>query len=261
MPHRFRFAELAPHPLIEPWVARIWEFRVHEGAPEVHHVPPDGCTSLLLGVAPGLPTTALISGPWLKPLAVPVSPGARFIGVRFRCGAGGVALGLDPATLVNQTRPARPILGPAVDVLTAMVVASTTLEGASDAFVRFLEVRSARRALPSALVLRAVEWIEAGHGTQTMVEVARHVGVAPQTLTRHFRAATGITPKQYSRIIRLRASALDMMRRSGTLSRIAAERGYADQSHLTLDAVTLFGLTPAVLREVIWQTEHDLAGD
>lgn len=260
MPHHSRFAELAPHPLLEPWVARVWEFVVHEGAPEVHHVPPDGCTMLLLSMIPGAPTTALVSGPWLKPLAVPVTPGARFIGVRFRCGAGGVALGLDPATLVNQTRPARPLLGPGVDALEAAVVAGTPLDQVSHAFVRFLESRAAFRALPSALVLRAAEWIEAENGTRTMVEAARHVSVVPQTLTRHFKAATGITPKQFSRIIRLRASALDMMRRSGTLSRIAAERGYADQSHLTLDAVTLIGLTPAVLRKIIWQTEHDLAG-
>lgn len=261
MPHPFRFAELAPHPMIAPWVARVWEFTVHEGAPELHHVPPDGCTSMLVGLFPGAPPTVLVTGPWLVPLPVPVRPGARFVGLRFRCGAGGAALGLDPATLVNRTQPARPLLGPQVDVLMAEVMDSATLEAVSHAFVRFLEALSGRRTQPSDLVLRAVDSIETGAGSRTMVEVARHVRVAPQTLTRHFKAATGITPKQFSRIIRLRTSALDMMRRSGTLSRIAAERGYADQSHLTLDAVTLIGLTPAVLRDIIWQTEHDLAGD
>lgn len=260
-PLPFRFSEQLPYVTVAPWVARLWEFTVQAGAPPVHHVPPDGCTSLLVVCPPGAPPSAVLSGPWLTPLAIPVAEGARFVGLRFRCGAAGAMLDTDPADLLNRTVPAEPVLGAAVRTLAQQVAAAATLAEAAPHFTRLLVELRERTPLPDAVVDRAVAAIEAASGAITMAEVAARSGVSPATLRRRFREAAGISAKQFARIIRLRASAIDMMRQSGTLSRIAAERGYTDQSHLTLDAVMLFGLTPAVLRDIIWQTDHELADD
>jgi AraC-like DNA-binding protein len=260
MPHPFRFAEQLPHATVAPWVARIWEFTVQDGAPPVHYVPPDGCTSLLVACSPYAPPRAMLSGPWLTPLPVPVTPGARFVGLRFRCGGAGRVLGIDPATLVNRTELAEPLLGPAVAALSDAIAAAQTLTEAATHLTRFLVGLRAHTPMPDEMVSRAVTAMETTRGKITMAEVARSAGVSAPTLRRRFREAAGITPKQFARIVRLRAAALAMLGSTGTLSRIAAQYGYADQSHLTNDAVTLIGLTPAMLREIVWQTDHDLAG-
>jgi AraC-like DNA-binding protein len=168
-------------------------------------------------------------------------------------------LGIDPATLVNRTELAEPLLGPAVSALSEQVAATHTLDEAATHLTRFLNGLRESTPMPDGVVDRAVTAMEEMNGAVTMLEVARQAGVSLPTLRRRFRDAAGITPKQFARIVRLRAAALGMLSDTGTLSRIAAQYGYADQSHLTLDAVTLIGLTPAMLREIVWQTDHDLA--
>ncbi len=102
----FRYAERQPDPTLTPWIAAYWEFCALLGAASVHHVPPDGCTSLLVPTSGPHAGMMLFSGPWLEPLAVPVSPGSRFVGVRLRPGAAGIVLDMSVATLCNASMPA-----------------------------------------------------------------------------------------------------------------------------------------------------------
>jgi AraC-like DNA-binding protein len=64
--------------------------------------------------------------------------------------------------------------------------------------------------------------------------VARDFAVSPRTLQRLFARHVGATPKQVLQRFR-RRRAVDRLSEPGrpSLARIAAEPGYADQSHLT----------------------------
>ena len=70
------------------------------------------------------------------------------------------------------------------------------------------------------------------------------MGLAPQSISRGFRLAYGISPKRY----RLELRALQALRRlpgwRGTLAALAAETGFADQAHFTRAIVALTGQTP-----------------
>ena len=70
------------------------------------------------------------------------------------------------------------------------------------------------------------------------------MGLAPQSISRGFRLAYGISPKRY----RLELRALQALRRlpgwRGTLAALAAEMGFADQAHFTRAIVALTGQTP-----------------
>lgn len=257
----FRYGERLPHPSLAPWIACYWEFTARDGAPPVHHVPPDGCTSLLIPVGGPFAGTLFYTGPWLEPLAVPVIPGVRFVGIRLRPGATEALLHLPVASLFNASRPAELHGGARGRELQAAlspgVLASDSLDGASLAFDRFWLEEVSRLPQPDPVVSRAIDALVASHGEQTIAGVAELVGYSERTVLRRFRAATALTPKQFARIRRLLAAAWHAVDGEERWGRIAAQAGYADQPHLHHDVKALTGLRPEELGERIALTEHD----
>lgn len=79
-------------------------------------------------------------------------------------------------------------------------------------------------------------------------EWAADIGLAPQSISRGFRQAYGVSPKRYRVEQRtLRAIRhLDTWR--GTLAALANESGFADQAHFTRAVVALTGIAPHRLR-------------
>jgi AraC-like DNA-binding protein len=67
--------------------------------------------------------------------------------------------------------------------------------------------------------------------------------ISPRSMQRHFLAALGMTPKQFSQIKRA-CTAVDLLRDGMAASRVALEAGYSDQAHLTRSLKTIMGQTP-----------------
>lgn len=252
---QFRYAERTPPPELRSWIANYWAFEVLEGGGGSHVVPPDGCTSLVFGIRPG--GTLLASGPWLEPLVVPVAAGERYAGFRIRPGAARELIGADPGELVNRAQPAVRWLGAGAAELERL------LGGAADigSIAARLDAAFLRRlpelAVPDSVVGRAARLIDEQAGEVAIASIAAELGISPRTLLRRFRAAAGLTPKQYARIQRLRATAERLLDGPTTWSRLAARGGYADQPHLTREVVTLVGVTPGEFARRVRATVHD----
>src|SRR3954470_16806723 len=86
-----------------PHVACVW-FRDPEPAPHVHRVVPDACADVVWVQGERLS----IAGPATGPVLTEVPAGASAMGVRFRVGAAGSALGV-PAG--GALRPPRALAG------------------------------------------------------------------------------------------------------------------------------------------------------
>lgn len=261
MPAAFRYAERLPHPSMAPWIACYWEFTAHDGAPPIHHVPPDGCTSLLVPRTGPFAGTLFYTGPWLEPLAVPVSPGARFVGIRLRPGATAALLDVPVASIFNASRPALAHGGARGAQLQAalrpLVMGSADLDEASQGFDQFWLDERARLTIPDPVVSAAIDLLVASDGERTIANVAEVLGYSERTVLRRFRSATALTPKQFARIRRLLGAAWHAVDGEERWGRIAALAGYADQPHLHHDVKALTGLRPEELGERIAQTEHD----
>ncbi len=253
----FLYAERLPAPALAMWFSTYWEFSVRDGAPPMHHVPPDGCTSLTFILGGPERGAVLLSGPWLEPLAVPVWAGSRFVGVRLRAGGVRGALGVDPDTLRNRSVPADTLVGPLVARLRTRLLASVDLDDASATFDELFGAEVEGMQPTDPLVDRAVDALVTSHGELAIAALARDLATSERTLLRRFKAATGLTPKQFARIRRLLAAAWQVVDGRGTWSEIAAGAGYADQPHLHHDVVGLTGLRPEVFGSRIRSTEHD----
>ena len=77
-----------------------------------------------------------------------------------------------------------------------------------------------------------------------LAEWARGLGVRPQSLSRGFRQAYGVSPKRYRLEQRARAALRRLPGWRGTLAGLAAETGFADQAHLARTIAAITGAPP-----------------
>jgi AraC-like DNA-binding protein len=189
-------------------------------------VLPDACVDIVC-VAEKL----VVAGPATGPALVDLPAGAGSMGVRFRIGAAGAALGVPAGELLDTTVPLDDLWGADGARIAEQVAASATPLRELAAAVR------ERLARPPDRLVRA-----AATGT-----ARRQLGIGDRQLRRRFADAIGYGPKTLERILRFQRFLL--LARSGPadLARLAFEAGYADQAHLTRECTRLAGLPPAAL--------------
>jgi AraC-like DNA-binding protein len=103
-------------------------------------------------------------------------------------------------------------------------------------------------------VREAWRLIRRGRGSTSVAAVASHVGWSTRHLEQRFRGEFGITPKSAVRLTRFERSVGAVRDARRRLADVAAECGYADQSHLAREWRDLAGLPPSR-----WRVEDDLA--
>lgn len=97
-----------------------------------------------------------------------------------------------------------------------------------------------------------------GRGQVRIDDLAGEVGWSRKRLWSRFRAQTGATPKRAARLVRF-DSAARRLAAGQDIAGVAAECGYADQSHLHRDAAAFAGLTPAAVATAPWLSIDGIA--
>ncbi len=233
------YREVAPPPTLADVLACGWHG--HTGWARPLRVLPDGCADL---VWDGDALTVVVTVGAPVRLWVPAS--ASRVGVRLRCGAAAAVLGTSMPELPAVTKLSE-LWG--ADGRRAEEVLATTAD--PEAQRRILEGLVARRcASPDRRVLAAVHAL--GAATRTS-DVADAVGVSERALRRHLVHAVGAGPKQLHRVRRFQRflRLLEPLAAGrASLAGVAAELGYADQSHLGRECRRLSGSSPAALVRV-----------
>ena len=83
-------------------------------------------------------------------------------------------------------------------------------------------------------------------GTRRIREIARQVGWSHQHLITRFKQQVGVAPRLAARLLRL-SRVWRLIDSGHSWARIAAESGYADQSHLVREFRQFTGTTPNAL--------------
>jgi AraC-like DNA-binding protein len=241
--HGQSYIERAPAPELSGVVASVWVQRVEPDAPPyTHRTVPNGSMELLCRVG----GDAVVIGPRTAPAVDVLEPGATVIGVRFRPGVT-VAPGRE---LVDLAVAAEDVWGRSAAELGERIADTARLPEA----LALLEADVARRLdaapEPDPLVEEAVRRLMPWHAPDVgSLHDALHI--SERQLRRRCLAAIGLGPKALHRILRFQGflalvqSALAQGRRPDGLARLAADAGYADQSHLTRESVRLMGISPA----------------
>jgi AraC-like DNA-binding protein len=113
---------------------------------------------------------------------------------------------------------------------------------ALDAFFLSRQQRSADEAVVHALLAH----VDDTAGRVTVAALGRYAGRSVRTIDRLFRRHIGVAPKTYAQIARFQRCLSRLTREPGvTLSQVAVEGGYYDQSHLVRDYRRFAGTAPA----------------
>jgi len=239
------YVEHAPPPALREHVACLWA----ADAPGGGTVLPDGCVDVVWTgdelVVAGADTRAAGGGS-------AAAPGPVRLGVRFRVGAAGAALRL-PAHELTDLRVPLDDLWPGGGEVAERV--ATALDGDSDgdrAVAAALAELSAalearlRDAAPVDPLVRAAAVVLTDPRAR-VAGVAHDAGVSQRHLLRRFRASIGYGPKTLACVLRLQRFLAAVRAGGSDPAWLAADTGYADQSHLARDCAALAGATPGAL--------------
>jgi AraC family transcriptional regulator len=128
---------------------------------------------------------------------------------------------------------------------------------AAEGFALEILAATAREAAIDRRVGRAPRWLNAAEeflrarveAPVGLSEVAEAVGVSAAHLARVFRARYGTSVGEYGRRLRLDWAVAEIARGEAPIAEIAAQAGFADQSHFTRLFRQHVGMTPARFRE------------
>jgi AraC-like DNA-binding protein len=227
------YRELAPPPALASHVACLW-WRADAPA----RVLPDGCADIVWTGA-----ELIVAGPATRAVLPRVPASEPKVGVRFRVGAAGAALGLPAGELLDRS----PTLGEVWtggDELTERVAEASGVRERLGLLVDAVAARVADVAAVDPLVRTAV--LELSRPRTRVAALSERLAISERQLRRRFEGAVGYSPRTLARVLRLQRF-LALADGDEDLARVAAEAGYADQPHLTRDCAELAGLPAAAL--------------
>lgn len=241
------YVERLPSQPLAPFIECIWTRLDQDPAPQGHRVLPDGCIDILLQgtIASGL--SARVVGTMTRPLIVPSGGPSYSLGVRFKPGAMTALFDMDAGELTDRQEGLLELDQSFASELEHRVNDQRSLDAqcacVQDALLQRLAQRTSR---VDPYVRAVVARIQERRGDVRIEELSQYAGVTRQHLSRLFLRHVGLPTKAFARMVRFRA-ALQQARERPDQSWVglAAEFGYADQSHLIAEFSALGGQSPS----------------
>jgi AraC-like DNA-binding protein len=240
------YRERQPASALAGHLASVWIQSVPAAAPPyTHRTIPHG--SVEIAVELGSPPQVV--GPQTGPIVETLGSGSTVVGVRFRAGVAASLLGLPASELVDRSIGWEEVSGAAAAKLGETIAAAASPEQAAAILERAVWKLLADADAPDPVVRAAVERLQPW-GTTDIGALTSALYISERQLRRRSLAAIGLAPKVVQRMLRFQGFvALAQAREpeSTDLAALAADTGFADQSHLTRESLRLSGLTPRAL--------------
>jgi len=208
-------------------------------------IVPDGTTSISVLLQNSEPPRWFLRGPLVRPEERRFTSPALLIGVRLRPGVAYIISGIPAHAIVG--RHIRVTDTRAFHELVSGEASLHTTADCIDALQRFL-IHRLDGANVHDVVATAIREIEREHGCLPVADIAARSGVSPRHLNRLMQVWVGCGPKRFASVIRFQETLTRMEHLpSRSVAVLAAETGYFDQAHLSLDLARLAGATPGNL--------------
>ena len=187
----------------------------------------------------------ILSGPITTQKSFPWVKGARYFGVRFKAGVGNLFHEASLQELVDGSADILKFAGDDLSELAEQLACQCNWDDQFHLLAHsFLNLNFSPQRNHN--VEHAKDLVHQANGNLRIQALASQIGVSKRHLERLFLAFTGLSPKQYSRIVRLNhfISAVSNAQNQ-SMAKIALDCGYADQSHLIQEFQSMMGQTPS----------------
>jgi AraC-like DNA-binding protein len=255
------YREMAPKPEFGHLVLSFWEFITagENFAPVQHEIFPDGCVSLLYYRNENFNLKRFIlSGLYLESIVAPIFPTDIYWAMRISPAACAGLTRADPTGFVGKRMleiEKFPHLSD--DELLEKLNGCRNFDEAVAVFENQLKKIDLGEKPFDEKVEHAVKIIEQKSNEIKISELADQLNLSVRQLERRFKNSSGLTPKQYLRARRIRATAVDLIEnQNAKWANRALEMGFSDQSHLTREFVSLTKRSPNSFAEKVKQIKH-----
>ena len=195
-----------------------------------------------------------------QPLQVKSSGRHTMFGIRFRTHSGGLFLDDEPGKFNNMVADAADILGQPVRLLHVQLLEAN--EQTRIALVeKFLLQRLAanqKRSYQADRVAGILSTIYGVPDENNINEIASTHNMTGRNLNKLLNRYTGLSPKLVGKINRFQQSLRLIARKNQSLTGIAYDCGYFDQSHFIRDFKSFTGVTPSAYLENKFTVNHVL---
>jgi AraC-like DNA-binding protein len=254
------YREAAPSADLSHLVFSFWEFATSDedfGTIE-HEIFPDGCLSLFYHRNETFNLRQIaFNGLQLESVATIVFPRSVFWGMRFSPASCANVLRDDPAKLkgVKMTEAEK------FPHLTGGLLEKLNLCRSFDEAVRVYENHlrdlDFKPGAADEKVAAAMKIIEETGGEIKIAALAEKLNLSTRQLERRFKSLAGLSPKQFARTRRIRATAVALVEKEQvSWARRAAEMGFTDQAHLTHEFVAVTKRSPNSFAEKVSRIKH-----
>ncbi|WP_212004630.1 helix-turn-helix transcriptional regulator [Chitinophaga sp. HK235] len=253
------YKEIEPGARLKPYVKCYYTYESDAGAAFEDTVFPSGCMEMIFNLGDGLWQTATqgdfvthpaieLWGQLLRPLPVRSVGKHNMLGVRFFPHAAAFFLN-DKADLFNdRVTDYRHICGSSAGQLHNRLLETVSWQQRIALVEDFLWqqlLRAQSRTGKVTIVGHVMQELNQPGFFDNIENVAARYGITSRYLQKLFLQYTGLTPKLYSKIHRFQNSLQLVIRKEDSLTAIAYDCGYFDQSHFIREFKSFTGFTPS----------------
>lgn len=233
------YREFAPPPRLLDAVECFWSMRCDQAGAILHRVLPDGCADILFTLD-GSSAALDVIGPMTRFEDYRQPAGRVLLGVRFRPGMWTALIGAPAHLLTDRVLPLDDLWGARARGL------RERLGDVADAHTRATLLSEFLPELPRRTPIeRALAFMEQRHGRVSLDETARAADIGVRQFRRLCQSHVGLSPKLLGRVLRFRHALSRLDAEADDHAGLAADCGYADQSHFIAEFRRFSGRTPA----------------
>ncbi|MFI0961174.1 helix-turn-helix domain-containing protein [Streptomyces sp. NPDC021080] len=219
-----------------------------------------GAGSPVIDCAAGQRRGSVVAGPGLGSAGAVRARGENVecVQVRLSPVVARAVLGASPADLDGAVVPLEDLWGREVSRIRGQLAEARSWQ---DRFALTEALLARRRETGPPVdpeVARAWHRIVAGRGLTRVDELAAEVGWSRKRLWSRFRSQLGLPPKHAAKLVRFDHAVHRLVAGEGP-ARVAADGGYADQSHLHRDVMEFTGTTPRTVAAEPFLAVDDIA--
>lgn len=242
------YKKIKPCKELEPYIHFFWELKGNLYKSQLERVYPDGCSGIIINLGNScLTDNGSLFLEFGKTYAVGAMDSYKDSLIDMDTHLAGACL--KPAAFANfySYDPQSILINNTVEFEKSNSFhTDTVVEKSFDYFNRFYLDRLKNKNIPLQSVIND---IDLANGQISIYELAKKNCTTVRQLERNFKKYIGLSPKEYSNIIRFQ-NALNIIKKTNqdrSLSDIAFECGYYDHSHLSNEIKRNTGLSPSSL--------------